>query len=129
MNKLVFSVALAFQCAIAFAATEGSAVEKGPTGTEKTATSTDVSDLWWNPAESGWGLQMVQESGFVFATLFIYGQDGRPTWATAEMQFVGPATVAGRVPTIAGGVDVRWRRAANRRAKLKGTTVISLPHR
>jgi hypothetical protein len=38
-------------------------------------------DLWWNPSESGWGLNVVQHgSGVIFATWFNYGPDGKPIW-------------------------------------------------
>jgi hypothetical protein len=38
-------------------------------------------DLWWNPSESGWGLNIVQHgSGIIFATWFNYGPDGKPIW-------------------------------------------------
>jgi hypothetical protein len=42
-------------------------------------------DLWWNPAESGWGLNLVQQGTTVFATLFTYASSGRDLW------IVGPA--------------------------------------
>lgn len=38
------------------------------------------SDLWWNPQESGWGMNIVQQGEVAFVTLFVYGPDGRPTW-------------------------------------------------
>jgi len=65
----------------------------------KTATSTDISDIWWNALESGWGMQLVQADNFVFATVFIYGPDGKPTWITAQLTqqpglvFTGPLYV------------------------------------
>ncbi len=37
-------------------------------------------DLWWNASESGWGLNINQQSDVVFATLFTYGADGAPLW-------------------------------------------------
>jgi hypothetical protein len=41
----------------------------------------DLTDLWWNAAESGWGINIVQHpSGDLFATWFVYGPDGKPTW-------------------------------------------------
>jgi hypothetical protein len=41
----------------------------------------NFSDLWWNAAESGWGLNITQhESGVIFATWFAYGPDGKPIW-------------------------------------------------
>lgn len=42
------------------------------------------SDLWWNPRESGWGLNLVQQDETAFVTLFLYGPDGRPTWYVAS---------------------------------------------
>jgi hypothetical protein len=46
--------------------------------------SPDVSDLWWNPAESGWGVNLIQQSDTLFATFFIYGADGRARWLVAS---------------------------------------------
>jgi lysyl endopeptidase len=44
---------------------------------------TDYSDLWWNPAESGWGLNIVQHaSRNIFATWFTYADGPRPMWFT-----------------------------------------------
>jgi hypothetical protein len=37
-------------------------------------------DLWWNASESGWGMNINQQSNIVFATLFTYGADGSPLW-------------------------------------------------
>lgn len=42
-------------------------------------------DLWYDPAESGWGVQVVQSNTFQFLTFFIYGADGKPTWYTAQL--------------------------------------------
>ena len=42
--------------------------------------SPDVSDLWWNPAESGWGVNLIQQNNIIFATFFVYGTDCRPRW-------------------------------------------------
>jgi hypothetical protein len=47
--------------------------------------STDQSDLWWIPAESGWGIQFVQRSNLIFATMFVYDPSGNPTWYVAVM--------------------------------------------
>ena len=41
------------------------------------------SDLWWNPQESGWGVNVVQQLETAFVTLFVYGPDGKPTWYVA----------------------------------------------
>lgn len=54
-----------------------------------TSYSTDVSDLWWVPTESGWGMQLVQQGSTVFATLFVYSSTAQPTWAVATLQSHG----------------------------------------
>lgn len=46
--------------------------------------STDASDLWWNPNESGWGINLAQQGNLIFATLYVYGADGRPRWFVAS---------------------------------------------
>lgn len=64
----------------------GPAVSLGTTTVTVTARTgivpiDDYTDLWWNPAESGWGLNFVQHpSGQVFVTWFVYGADGAPIW-------------------------------------------------
>jgi hypothetical protein len=45
---------------------------------------TDASDLWWNPAESGWGVNIIQQSNILFATFFVYGPDARARWYVAS---------------------------------------------
>jgi hypothetical protein len=50
-----------------------------------TSFSTDQSDLYYIPAESGWGIQLVQRGPDIFATLFVYGPTGEPTWYTSTM--------------------------------------------
>ena len=49
------------------------------------AGAASYTDLWFNPAESGWGVQVVQSNTFQFVTFFIYGADGTPTWYTAQL--------------------------------------------
>jgi len=56
------------------------------TNTESTTFSVDVTGIWYNPNESGWGMNVIQQSQTLFVTLFVYGQNGAPTW------LVGPAT-------------------------------------
>jgi hypothetical protein len=50
---------------------------------QATAAPSDYSDLWWNPQESGWGMNIVQQGDTAFVTLFVYDPDGRPTWYVA----------------------------------------------
>jgi hypothetical protein len=51
--------------------------------TSLAAGATNFSDLWWNPQESGWGANIVQQGERAFVTLFVHGPDGEPTWLVA----------------------------------------------
>jgi hypothetical protein len=72
-----------------------------------TSATTDASDIWWSPSEPGWGMQLVNTGTFIFATVFIYGTDGKPTWITGELSlgtnftFTGP-TYANTGPYYGG---------------------------
>jgi hypothetical protein len=44
------------------------------------AAAVNYSDIWWNPAESGWGLTIADHDSQLFAVWYTYGLDGRPTW-------------------------------------------------
>ena len=48
--------------------------------TESRITSTNYQDLWWNPAESGWGVNVTHQDNILFATLFTYDASGRDLW-------------------------------------------------
>ena len=52
-------------------------------GASLPASAGQYSDLWWNPQESGWGVNVVQQLETAFVTLFVYDADGRPTWYVA----------------------------------------------
>ena len=49
------------------------------------AAATDYTDIWYIPAEAGWGVNVVQSDTFMFITFFIYGADGKPTWFTGQV--------------------------------------------
>ncbi len=44
----------------------------------------NYTDLWWNAAESGWGINLNHQSNIIFATLFTYAPDGRNLWLVAS---------------------------------------------
>lgn len=51
--------------------------------------SFNYQDLWWNPGESGWGINFTHQSDTIFATLFTYepgaGIFNKGMWLTATM--------------------------------------------
>lgn len=60
-----------------------------------TSFSTDQSDLWYIPSESGWGIELVQRGSVIFATLFVYGPGAEATWFTATMDATSNLTWTG----------------------------------
>ena len=52
-----------------------------------TSFTTDQSDLWWNPNESGWGMQLVHRGSVIFATIFVYDQTRTPIWYSATLNY------------------------------------------
>jgi hypothetical protein len=67
-----------------------------------TAKTTDQSDLWWIPTESGWGIQFVEEETTIFATMFVYGPDEQPTWYVATLTYQGSLVWAGTLYATSG---------------------------
>jgi hypothetical protein len=53
------------------------------------ASTTNFSDQWWVPAESGWGAAILQQEYVLFIDLFVYGSDTKPVWYTAAATFRG----------------------------------------
>ena len=51
----------------------------GFSGTNRTFND-NYQDLWWNPAESGWGINLTHQSDIIFATLFTYDAAGKGMW-------------------------------------------------
>lgn len=49
------------------------------------AEALEYTDVYYNPAEPGWGVFVVQSDTFQFLALFIYGADGKPTWYTGQL--------------------------------------------
>lgn len=78
----------------------------------KTAFSEDQSDLWWNPDEAGWGMQIVQQADVLFATLFVYDAGGQPTFYTSTLSPSGALAWSGDLyrstgPYFVGAYDPR----------------------
>ena len=55
----------------------------------------NLTDLWWNPAESGWGANIVQQDDTAVVTLYVHGADGEPTWliGVAQSYAIGPGGI------------------------------------
>lgn len=74
----------------------------------------DYSDLWWNPAESGWGIGITHQFGVIFATWFNYDASGKPTWYVASNCQLSVNVCHGDLYTVSGGVgpNMPWNISA-----------------
>jgi hypothetical protein len=71
--------------------------------TSSRATLTNYQDLWWNPDESGWGINLTHQGNIIFATLFVYNGAQRPVWYVASnMAKQSDGTYVGELYTTIG---------------------------
>ena len=82
------------------------------------AAEDNVTGLWWNAAESGWGINFNHQGTTIFATLFSYAADGAGMWLVMSggqrqadgsyqgdlYQTTGPAFDANPFPPLGGGI-------------------------
>jgi hypothetical protein len=69
MTRLLRRLAAALLASLALA---------GPAGAA--SYSVDFTDMWWNAAEAGWGLNVIQQNEKLFVTFFVYGPDNTARW-------------------------------------------------
>lgn len=50
---------------------------------------TDMTDLWWNPSESGWGVTATHQGEIVFLTFFVFGADNTAHWYAGQASYTG----------------------------------------
>lgn len=63
----------------------------------------NYSDLWWNPAESGWGVSFTQHtSGIAFVAWFTYDSVGNPKWYVASNCTVSGTSCSGALYETSG---------------------------
>jgi hypothetical protein len=66
------------------------------------AGDTNYQDLWWNPNESGWGINLTQQGNTIFATWFTYVDQGRPVWFYLIANQVNTNRFSGRFVATSG---------------------------
>jgi len=66
------------------------------------AQAVEYTDVYYNPAESGWGVFLVQSDTTQFLAFFIYGPDGKPTWYVAIIANDGTGNYTGSLFATTG---------------------------
>jgi hypothetical protein len=51
----------------------------------ESSSAQDWGDGWWDPSESGWGMNVIHQSDVMFVCLYVYDQDGSPHWYSASL--------------------------------------------
>jgi YVTN family beta-propeller protein len=55
-------------------------LERQPVATGGPRPTTNYTDMWWNPNESGWGLAVTHQPGNMFLAWYVYDTRKQPTW-------------------------------------------------
>lgn len=83
--------------------TQTKPIQRQPFGNAAPAWGSDFTDIWWNPAESGWGLTLAQHGNDVFGVWFTYDTGGRPLWVVIPgVTFSGGSSFTGSMFTTTG---------------------------
>jgi hypothetical protein len=65
--------------------------------------ATNYQDLWWNPPEPGWGINLAHQGEIIFATWFTYGATGRGQWLVgSELRRQATGEFRGRLYRTSG---------------------------
>ena len=76
VRRLILLVVFALSCGTAGAST----------------VSTEITDMWWNPAESGWGVNVILQGDTAFLTFFVYDTGRIPIWYTSDAHLQSAAS-------------------------------------
>lgn len=83
--------------------TQTKTIARQPFGNGSPVWGNDVTDIWWNAAENGWGLTLAQHNNNIFGVWFTYDTDGQPLWAVMPgVTFSDGHTFTGTLYTTTG---------------------------
>ena len=82
---------------------KSSHIERQPFGNAAPQWGSDFTDLWYNPAESGWGVSLAQHGNNVFGVWYAYDVDGQPLWFVLPgVTFTSSTAFNGKLYTTTG---------------------------
>jgi hypothetical protein len=78
-------------------------IQRQPFGSAPAAWGTDLTDLWWDPSESGWGFSIIQRGNNAFAVWYTYDLSGQPIFVVMPgVVFQAASTFTGDLYTTRG---------------------------
>jgi hypothetical protein len=54
--------------------------------------TSELTDMWWSPGESGWGVNVVLQHDVAFLTFFVYDANANPVWYTSDVHLATDGT-------------------------------------
>jgi hypothetical protein len=68
-----------------------------------TPAPTNVTGLWWNANESGWGLTLTHQANLIFVAMYVYDSTGAQRWYTSSNCIVSGDGCSGDLFAATGG--------------------------
>jgi hypothetical protein len=65
--------------------------------------ATTYTGLWWNAAESGWGMSLTQRGSIVFVAWYTYSSTGAPVWYVMSNCALVATSCTGEIFAVTGG--------------------------
>ncbi|MDH5264217.1 MAG: DUF1800 family protein, partial [Betaproteobacteria bacterium] len=100
------------------------AVSRQPFGSAPANAPHDYGDIWWNPAESGWGLTLNHHGDNLFGVWYTYDANGQPLWIVMPGGTFSGNTFTGKLYTTTGSPFDQPFVAANTKVTEVGTATI-----
>lgn len=100
------------------------AVSRQPFGSAPANAPHDHGDIWWNPAESGWGLTLNHHGDNLFGVWYTYDANEQPLWIVMPGGTFSGNTFTGKLYTTTGSPFDQPFVAANTRVTEAGTATI-----
>ena len=66
------------------------------------AAAANYQGLWWNPAESGWGINLAHQGDAVYLTWYTYDAAGKASWLAMYATKTAAASYAGDIVEVHG---------------------------
>ena len=64
--------------------------------------TSEITDMWWNPDEAGWGVNVVLQNDVAFLTFFVYDATHVPIWYTSDAYVGGNLAWTGKLYQTTG---------------------------
>lgn len=68
--------------------------------------SMNMTEMWWNPDESGWGASVIHRGNIMFIAVYTYSTSGLPKWYVVSRCEVSGSGCVGDLYDVTGGVPL-----------------------